>query len=220
MPFVRMMRMLSAMESGQLSGAALEALLQEPGRVGELQVLIADRPLRKRLLSSSATAAALSRSSAAVAQLFANAQAVTDLMASDIALGELVKAPPGKMGLFNSSAALTTALTNSAVLTLLRNAPGAATLVVSAGINNTTLPGTVAGGSYLCLGASSTNGSSQSITMNTNVRGTVNPVNLTSSTGTTGVAQTFVMALTGPVTCSKGTIGAGDNYFRILRCDI
>lgn len=220
MPFVRMMRMLSAMESGQLSGAALEALLQEPGRAGELQVLIADRTLRKRILASLVTMAALSQSSAGATQLFANTQAVADLMASEAALGELLKFPAGKMGLFNSSAALTKALTNTATLAILRNAPGAVTLEVSAGNANATLPGTVAGGSYLLLGASSTHGNDQSLTLNTRVQGAVNPLSVSRSSGTTGMADAFVMALSGPVTVTKSSSGVGINYFRALRCDI
>lgn len=221
MPFVRMMRMLSAMESGQLSGVALEALLQEPGRAGELQVIVADRSLRKRMLASTATMTSLAGSATGISVAFADAQMLADLMASDAATRELARSAVGKVAVFNSSAALAALPASLIALTNFRNAPGASTLTISAGSSSAvTLPGTVAGGSYLCLGASATSTSAVPVTLNTYVRGTVNPINLTASSGTSGTAVALATALAGPITRTQVGSAGGDQYFRILRCDV
>lgn len=228
MPFVRMMRMLSAMESGQLDGAALEALLQEPGRAGELQVLIADRSLRKRMFASGATTDAILGSATARALLMENTAAYSDmlaiensrkkLMASSIAWTAFVSKPAGKMAVFNSSPTLSDVVLNAAALDILRNAPGSSTTTaVTSVAGGYQINGTVAGASYLWLGASS-NSSSYSTTMSTYVRGTPNPVAIQNAGGSTGIGQPIAMALTGPLVST--TPLASNFYIRILRCDI
>ena len=84
MPMVRAMRMLNAIEAGTTSGAQLESLLADPGRLGEMQALLAMRGQVKRMASSSTAMTAVAASATAVSAMNASSTAKTALYNSPI----------------------------------------------------------------------------------------------------------------------------------------
>lgn len=229
MPFVRMMRMLSAMESGQLSGAALEALLQEPGRLGELQVLILDRALRKRMYASVATLQALLNSTSATGALLdlmaadALATVPAALMASPLAVSKLLASSSKKMAVFNSGVALEALAANPTALAAFRAAPSAAVFTTNL-INGAAvaITGIVGTGSYICLGASTDAASNPTVTIATRKQGTPATFVVQKSTGADGTSGggAMAVAIAQPLTVNHTISGWVNISLRLLRCDI
>lgn len=220
MPFVRMMRMLSAMESGQLDGAGLEALLQEPGRLGELQVMLSDRALWKRARSSSETMASIFGSRAATAAALEIASVRVEIVESADLLGSLAAAAPAKMALSDSHAALVEIAANPAAVNILRSASGyAVTPFTSVASGDASLP--LSGERYILLGMSTAaSASGWSATPYTRVAGSTVAVPLVYN-NTAALSQGYTASLKAPYKVSMAAAIAGlQMYAGLLRCDI
>lgn len=219
MPFVRMMRMLSAMESGQLSGAALEALLQEPGRVGELQVMLGERALWKRMKLSSATMTALLGSRTATATALANATARADIVASSTFMAQLAESAPAKMALSDSNAALLAVAATPGAVAALRSASKYALsqFAAASSVPNLALPGE----RYILLGAStSASASGWNLLIGTFVNGSAGYLPLVYSSAT-ALSSNYAASLKAPYTVTMtNQLNGFQVYLGLLRCDI
>ena len=86
MPMVRAMRLLNAIEVGTTSGAALETLLADPGRLGEWQQLLVLRGQMRRMAASSTAMTAVAASSTAMTAAAASSTAMAAVEASSTAI--------------------------------------------------------------------------------------------------------------------------------------
>ena len=86
MPMIRAMRLLNAVEAGTTSGAQLETLLADPGRLAEFSVLLAMRGQTRRMAASSTAMAAVIASSTAMTAVAASSTAMTAVAASSTAM--------------------------------------------------------------------------------------------------------------------------------------
>lgn len=91
MPMVRAMRMLNAIEAGTLSGAQLQALLEDPGRLGEWNVLLGMRGQLRRITTNNNTMSAVAISSTAMEAIMANNTAMDAVVASGVALNAVAE---------------------------------------------------------------------------------------------------------------------------------
>lgn len=85
MPMVRAMRLINALEAGTLTGAQLQTLLADTGRLAELQSLCQMRGQSRRMAAGGATMAGLMGSALAVQTAFASGKAWEEIMASAVA---------------------------------------------------------------------------------------------------------------------------------------
>ena len=151
MPMVRAMRLLNTLESGTTSGAQLQALLANPGNLGEWQSFMTLRGQMRRMFASTtartavlASATAMSQvakspiavqamldspesvsaivlSATAMSQLAANLMCMKSIFAENSAVAAIGPSTTAKMALFNSNTALEALLQNPGALELLRN---------------------------------------------------------------------------------------------------
>ena len=236
MPFVRMMRMLSAMESGPLSGAALEALLQEPGRLGELQVLTADRALLKRMQSSNTTMQAVAGSTLAMPLVldasdpdYLLTKQAGVLLASAIASQKMAAETRWRKAVINSHAALSHLVASPAGLNAFRSTASAFTVRQysnsgGALVNLSGLAGS--GAKYLVLGASTESSAAFNVELRPYKAGVpIGLISISAATGQDGVsgAGPMAMVIGGESAVPQFMRTSAENaYFslRLLRCDI
>ena len=86
MPMIRAMRLLNAVEAGTTSGAQLQTLLADPGRLAEFNVLMGMRGQTRRMAASSTAMAAVIASSTAMAAVIASSTAMAAVAASSTAM--------------------------------------------------------------------------------------------------------------------------------------
>ena len=105
MPMIRAMRMLNAVEVGTTSGAQLEALLADPGRLAEFNVLLGMRGQTRRMAASSTAMAAVAASSTAMAAVIASSTAMTAVAASSTAMAAVTASSTAMAAVAASSTA-------------------------------------------------------------------------------------------------------------------
>lgn len=224
MPMIRAMRLLNAIEAGTTSGSQLETLLSsDPGRAAEFSVLCGIRAQVRRMLSAPTTMAAIFGSSKAAGVFAANPTSML-LAAQDATHGPtMVGSVAAKMAIFNSDNALSALASSPAALSLFRTSsqyvvrsiPNAGASVMS--------PAPVAAGSYILLGASSTNASAvQTMTVSTLREGAVMSNVITPdgtvNTGTTALYYPRAIPLVAPFFGTQAAARAW--YVGMLRCDV
>lgn len=102
MPMLRAIRTLNNLEAGTLSGAALQTLLADTGRLGDFVSLVTQRGHARRLAASSTAMTAVAASSTAMAAVIASSTAMTAVTASSTAM-TAVAASSTAMGLVVNS---------------------------------------------------------------------------------------------------------------------
>ena len=243
MPMVRAMRMLNAIEAGTTSGVQLQALLQDPGRLGEWQQLLVMRGQTRRIAASSTAMAAVAASSTAMAAVAASSTAMAAVVASSTAIAAVAASSTAmaavaasstamaavaasstaRMAIFGSDTALAAVAGSSAALAELR-ASSRYSLQSTTGANSAkAIPGTTAEASYILVGISTINGQSYQITnFSTRRSGSTRPTaaNPAGSTGSTAQTVTLCTPLVAPFTFTTNTTSGYTWYFGLLRCDV
>ena len=120
MPMLRALRTLNNLESGALSGAALQTQLADTGRLGDLVSLLTQRGQARRLAASSTAMTAVWASNTATDAVFASATARLAVYNSDTALAQL-QYTPAQVARLDGLAVATKASTNSAPVNLVAN---------------------------------------------------------------------------------------------------
>lgn len=222
MPMIRALRLLNAIEAGTTTGAQLQALLSsDPVRAGEFSVLLGLRGQIRRMLASSVTMAALFASPIAMAALVSNPASLL-LVATDGQYGpSLANNVAAKMAIFNSDTALNALLSSENALQNMRAGTQYSVRAPNAAVN-AVIPNTVAGGSYIVLGLSTTATTvGASLTLNT-LRPGSNISNISNMDGTSsGTSATYypkAIPLVANFTASQNA--ARQWYIGMLRCDV
>ena len=123
MPMVRAMRLLNAVEAGTTSGAQLQALLSDPGRLGEWSVLMGMRGQTRRMAASSTAMTAVAASSTAMTAVAASLTAMTAVAASLTAMTAVAASKTALLACWNSAIALDALRGTTVALNTLLNSP-------------------------------------------------------------------------------------------------
>ena len=128
MPMVRAIRMLNAIEAGTTSGAQLETLLGDSGRLAEFNVLLDMRGQARRIASATTTMTAIAASSTAMTAVAASSAAMTAVGANDQALRIFMLA--GTDQVFSDFADVAAVIASSTAMTAIAASSTAMTAVV------------------------------------------------------------------------------------------
>ena len=121
MPMVRAMRLLNAVEAGTTSGAQLQALLSDPGRLVEWNVMMGMRGQTRRMAASSTGMAAVVASSTAMTAVVASSTAMTAVAASSTAMTAVAASSTAMAAVAASSTALLACWNSAIALDALRD---------------------------------------------------------------------------------------------------
>ena len=199
--------MLNAIEAGTTSGAQLETLLGDSGRLAEFNVLLDMRGQARRIASATTTMTAIAASSTAM----------TAVIASSTALTAIVESSTAKMVIFNSDTALAAISASSTALNAMRTA---AQYNLYGGTTGT-ISGPNSSGSYIVVGLSSANGTNGTVTINTKRSGSAVGNVVTADLPRASDGKTYDVAIPVVSPFSVANSGPGYTWFiGMLRCDV
>ena len=227
MPMVRAIRMLNAIEAGTTSGAQLETLLGDSGRLAEFNVLLDMRGQARRIASATTTMTAIAASSTAMTAVAASSTAMTAIAASSTAMTAVVESSTAmtaviasstaKMVIFNSDTALAAISASSTALNAMRTA---AQYNLYGGTTDT-ISGPNSSGSYIVVGLSSANGTNGTVTINTKRSGSAVGNVVTADLPRASDGKTYDVAIPVVSPFSVANSGPGYTWFiGMLRCDV
>ena len=106
MPMIRVMRMLNSIEAGITTGAQLQALLADPIKLGEWNVLVGMSGQARRMAASSVTMNAVAASSTAMNAVAASSTAMNAVIASSTAMAAVAASSTAMAAVAASSTAM------------------------------------------------------------------------------------------------------------------
>ena len=234
MPMIRAMRLLNAVEAGTTSGAQLQTLLADPGRLAEFNVLLGMRGQTRRMAASSAAMAAVAASSTAMAAVIASSTAMTAVIASSTAMTAVAASSTAmtavaasstaKMAVFNSDTALNAIAASVTAMAAMRAAAGYIVGTSTASASPVAISGPNAAGSYIMLGYSKNSPTSQGITLfSTRRSGSAIATSagaITKPPSSTGADINIALPLVAPFQSTATSSTAYTWFFGMLRCDV
>ena len=233
MPMIRAMRLLNAVEAGTITGAQLQTLLADPGRLAEFNVLLGMRGQTRRMaasstamtavLASSTARAAVIASSTAMTAVAASSTAMTAVLASSTAMTAVAASSTAKMAVFNSDTALNAIAASTTAMAAMRAAAGYIVGTSAAATSPVTISGPDAAGSYIMLGYSKLSSEYQGISLfSTRRHGSAIATSAApiSSLSSDGADVNIALPLVAPFQATATSAGGTSWYFGMLRCDV
>ncbi len=201
-----------------------ESMLGLSGSATAMTAVVASETALSAIVASATAMTAVAASETAMTAVAASETAMTAVLASETAMTAVLASSVAKMGIFNSDTALSVIAASATALAALRAASGYQVISKAAATGAQTIPGPVAGQSYILVGVSSSNASTdQTITeINTRRSGSTRPV--TASTGpvysSDATTVTLCTPLVSPFTFTTSTAIGYTWYFGMFRCDV